>query len=111
MVTWGLNYDGYMTVPFGLKDVVAISANFDRVVALVVPKPKIKSVTRSGLLPTIKFPTLPGQSYAVEYSTDLTPGSWRPVSGGNVSGTGNEMTVTDPDAAAANQRFYRLKLP
>jgi hypothetical protein len=36
----------------------------------------------------------------VEYSPDLTPGSWSPLSGGNAGGDGFDAVVTDTNALA-----------
>jgi DNA-binding beta-propeller fold protein YncE len=57
---------------------------------------------------TIRWPSEPGLSYVVEYSTTLASGNWTQM-GAIVTGTGGELSVTDP-ASSTNGRFYRVRL-
>ncbi len=62
---------------------------------------------RGGDPPTrLTFPTIPGRSYSVEYSSDLV--TWRPLSGDAVLADGASATVDDPVATGA-RRFYRIR--
>lgn len=73
--------------------------------------PVIKSIEKSGQDIILKFPTAVGQMYSVEYSPNLSPGSWNDLPGSNIVGDGQEATVTDMNAVtSAGTRFYRLKL-
>jgi len=56
----------------------------------------------------LSWPSLPGRSYQMEYSDDLTAGPWTAL-GGPLLGTGAVLTATS-DLAAPAQRFYRLRL-
>jgi alpha-tubulin suppressor-like RCC1 family protein len=109
VVAWGWNTNGEATVPAGVSNVVAISAGFYQSLAIMADL-KIDSIHIAPQGPALDFHTFAGQQYSVEYSSDLTPGSWLPLPGGNVSGTGSDAEVTDSDGATAAGRFYRLRL-
>lgn len=56
----------------------------------------------------IRFDTATGRLYAVQYeSTMLSLGLWNRL-GGEIAGTGGEVTVVDTNAAAC--RFYRIRV-
>ena len=104
-------YLGQATVPDGLGSVLAIAAGDMSSLVIVRPVPRIASVGLNGRNPVIRFHTALGQSYSVEYSPDLTPGSWLPLPGGAVAGTDQEAAVSDANApSGATARFYRVKL-
>jgi uncharacterized repeat protein (TIGR01451 family) len=50
------------------------------------------------------FPTVPGQSYTVQFSDLLSPANWQTLS--HVTGDGSSATVSD--AMTNTQRFYRV---
>jgi len=52
-------------------------------------------------------PRLPGRTYTVLGSTTMQPGSWTPLSGATVSDTGDERTITDPNADG-DRKLYRV---
>ena len=54
-------------------------------------------------------PIVAGRRYAVMTSPDLTPGSWVPLSGGNVSNDGDQRSVTDP-AASETKKFPMVEI-
>jgi lysophospholipase L1-like esterase len=56
----------------------------------------------------IQFTTASNQLYLVEMTDSLDAPSWTPLTN-NVLGTGGLVTVTDPNAAAQSNRFYRVK--
>jgi YVTN family beta-propeller protein len=56
---------------------------------------------------TLSWTTLPGQSYRVQFKTNLDDPTWIDLSG-NINATNSVITVTDP--AIYPQRFYRLLL-
>ena len=58
-------------------------------------------------VPVISFSTSGARNYVVEYSDDLSPGSWQEL-GPVFDGTGAEMSVSDSSGAV--RRFYRLRI-
>ncbi len=69
----------------------------------------IDSLELSNQTALITFHTFLGQSYSVEYSSDLAPGSWTALPGGNVTGDGRDHTVADGSAISGRSRFYRIE--
>ena len=55
----------------------------------------------------MQFPTLPGKTYRLEYTDDLTSNQWRPLTA-PIPGDGKPVLVIDPAGALRPQRFYRL---
>jgi hypothetical protein len=113
VVAWGATYppidSGEADVPDGLTNVVAISAGAGHSLAITIPL-QITSIFLTSKSSLLRFHTFSGQQYSVEYSPDLSPGSWTALVGGNVSGNGQDAWVTDTNAAAsATARFYRVK--
>lgn len=64
--------------------------------------------TTDGGSPTITWPALSGQTFRVEYKTNLTDSLWQNISA-PVTITGNRGHLTDP-ASASGHRFYRVVL-
>jgi len=56
----------------------------------------------------IRFRTVAGQQYQVEYSSDLGFGNWTPLPGGDVFGDGQQAGVIDTDPFDSGSRYYRL---
>lgn len=54
----------------------------------------------------LAFPSIPGNSYRVEHSDDLS--HWSPVT---VTATGTSMIYLDPGALSVPRRFYRVGVP
>lgn len=70
----------------------------------------IKPVPGEPLQKEVVFaPIVPGRTYTVMSSIDLTPLSWEPLTGAASADEGNERTVTDP-AGGNTRRFYRVKI-
>ena len=79
------------------------------VVLTVPPLPNIESITMSGTAVTLVWDSLAGQTYRVQYTSDLTPTiTWTDLTP-DVTATGATATYTY-DAAAATPRFYRIKI-
>ncbi|MEO5803582.1 MAG: hypothetical protein ABIR24_08620 [Verrucomicrobiota bacterium] len=77
--------------------------------ALSVENLKINSTEIAGADLLLRFHTFAGRNYSVEYSPDLSPGSWIDLVG-ILPGTGAESTSTDTNALLnASIRFYRLQ--
>jgi hypothetical protein len=68
---------------------------------------QVKQVQLSGSDVVVKFPTVSGKTYRVEYSPSLQSGSWAVVQD-NISGTGALVQVTDSSASGQSKRFYRI---
>ena len=66
----------------------------------------ITAVEKSGANMLVKFTTISGKTYRIEYKDDLPAAIWSTLVA-SVSGTGNVVTVTDPGAASLAKRFYR----
>lgn len=65
----------------------------------------ISSVNRSGPNFNLGFPTVINHSYAVQYKTNLTDGTWNTLV--TTNGTGVNIVVPDT-TTGASRRFYRL---
>src|ERR1035441_3702070 len=84
-------------------------AGSDSVLLTLVPQPEITSITMSGTDVTLVWSAVAGQTYRVQYTTDLTPTiTWTDVTG-DVLATGATATKTDAFGAAP-QRFYRVSV-
>lgn len=61
--------------------------------------------------PKITFLTTGGQTYQLQKSDDLTPGSWEDVVGQSVAGDGTEKTLSDPTGGPPGdtRAFYRIE--
>ncbi len=57
---------------------------------------------------TLRFLTMPGESYAVEYSDELGTHAWTLLSNGQVLGDGNMAMVIDAPAPSAGNRLTLL---
>jgi subtilisin-like proprotein convertase family protein len=64
------------------------------------------SIVPSGANTVITFPSVAGQAYRIQYSTDLQ--NWTNV---NVTATSSSTTWTDSSATGQTRRFYRVALP
>ncbi|MGA3268113.1 MAG: hypothetical protein ABSE16_14955 [Verrucomicrobiota bacterium] len=89
--TGNVNGHFYMLVPYSAVGAVA---------------PFQVRATVSGGVVSIKFSTVNGHSYTVQYSGSLSPANWQTLSSG-IAGDGAVETVTDTTAAA--RRFYRVE--
>ena len=67
----------------------------------------LTAVERSGANVLVKFTTLAGAGYRVEYSSDLPANSWT-ILANNLPGTGSVVTFTDAGVIGLPKRFYRV---
>jgi hypothetical protein len=74
----------------------------------VIGVPSFSGVTFDGIDAVIRFNTEVGCTYALESCDDLAGAAWI-VLGNNIPGTGSPVTILDPAAGIAPQRFYRLR--
>jgi len=97
---------------------------------VVQPGPPVLSITTFDLLifsppdyvftpiPLLSFTTISNATYALEFSPDLSPGSWTPLPGidensepaTNMIGNWGTIQLFDTNAVAVPQRFYRLRV-
>jgi glucuronoarabinoxylan endo-1,4-beta-xylanase len=102
-------YAGITNVPiiFTPTDTADYSTATTNVYVTVMARPQISGTTTSadsaGFVFT--FPTVAGQDYQVEYSTNLT--DWAPL-GNPISGTGDNLSITNQ--SGADQGYYRLRI-
>ena len=59
----------------------------------------------------ISYATIPGYSYHVETTTNLTLSAWTTVPDSTTNATGNIIIFIDPNADGDPQRFYRVGSP
>jgi hypothetical protein len=69
--------------------------------------PGITATEPSGSDVIIRFKTVPGKSYRVDWSDRPQGGTWTQV-GGDVAGTGQVLSATDTNAATRQQSFHRV---
>ncbi len=74
-------------------------------VQYLVP-PHIDGAQRVGDQFNLSFTALPGQSYAVQFGTSLTAGSWQPLANVGAPVVVTRVLVVDP--IGATRRFYRV---
>ncbi len=66
---------------------------------------KVKADASQGMV--VRWPSVAGKQYVVEYSTTLIGGEWTQIST-VINGTGNDLTFTDANSTGG--RFYRVRL-
>jgi MBG domain (YGX type)/YDG domain len=71
-----------------------------------VALPQLNALSLSGSQVAFTWPTITGQSYQLEYTTNLASAVWIPV-GGPIAGMGNFIAVTNT-LGASPQSFFRL---
>ncbi len=72
------------------------------------PTVTISSLSRTGNIVTVFFPTLTGSNHILEFKTNLASPTWTAIAPG-VIGNGSVMSKIDPAATNA-ARFYRIKV-
>jgi len=79
-----------------------------KVLVADTPSVTFTNVQMSGTNFSFSFPTLTGQSYTVETSTNIGAGSWTYYT--NVTGNGSGFKVTLP-SNQGGARFFRVEVP
>jgi uncharacterized repeat protein (TIGR03806 family) len=74
----------------------------------VLPRPMLRSIQVASGQVMLTWSAVPGQSYRVEYKTNLTDAAWTPMAG-NVTASGSTATITD-NPVGAPRRFYHIVL-
>jgi hypothetical protein len=90
-------------------------SNHDEYIAGTAPNssaalPRIESVTRAGDGFRLRFATVTGRQYQVQWRAALTTGDWENLPDGLVNGDGTVQEVVDRGAAGTTTRFYRLAI-
>ena len=94
----------HASAPYAITDTPMTADR--RMVALTELAPTILEVALTQGGAAIRFTSAIGRRYQIDY-TDLLAGTWQPLAGGTVVGTGQDLTVTDGSGSAAT-RFYRV---
>jgi len=111
-----LNFAGSDSFNFTVRDSEGDSAT-GTVLAQITGTPvtpdsptlNLVSLNFQGAAARLKFGGLPGATYTVQYTDSLTPPvTWATL--GSATVTNGVMTIVDPTAGSASQRFYRTLL-
>jgi hypothetical protein len=70
---------------------------------------KVESMKREGGDTILTFPSVAGKTYRAEWSETLQEGSWM-VLQDSIAGTGEMLSVTEPNGIVSAKRFYRVVL-
>ena len=104
VMIWELG-EGYRTnQPAGKKDPLL------QAIKTSLATPRLTGVARTNQNIALSFTTLPLASYRVQWSSNLTSGVWNTLTS-NVPGDGTVLKITDTNAIAQPQRYYRVKTP
>ena len=76
--------------------------------ATAISAPRLTSFAVTNGIPAATVETLPGRSYQLERSIDLSPGSWQLI-GPVVAGNGTVVPFTDPSPDSSGHAFYRVR--
>jgi chitinase len=60
---------------------------------------------------SMSFSASPLGAYVVQWTSNLTSGSWRTLTTTNISGAAGTVRVTDPNPTSEGSRFYRVQTP
>jgi hypothetical protein len=82
------------------------ASRFYRVKALYAPPPEVSSISWSESAAHLRFATVSGAVYVVQYKQDLNDTVWLELS--RQTGTGEVITLSD--SAPAPSRFYRVRV-
>jgi Bacterial Ig domain len=72
------------------------------------PPPVILSISLSNLVTTLKWSSVPGRTYRLQYKTNLLDANWTAVTP-NIVATGSVVTATNP-VGTTSRRFYNVLL-
>jgi hypothetical protein len=59
----------------------------------------------------ISYATIPGYSYHVETTTNLSLSAWTTIPGSTTNAAGSLIIFVDPNTVGDSQRFYRVASP
>ena len=70
---------------------------------------RISSLNPNGSDYVVRFPSVTGKRYRIEFTDFLTGGTWQTLAD-NINGTGGTIPITDPGALNRPFRAYRIEL-
>jgi copper(I)-binding protein len=71
---------------------------------------QVKGIAWEGSAVNIRFQSVNGKRYAVEYADSIGAASWMPLFAESVLGDGSEMSIRAPVSTDAGSRFYRIRV-
>jgi hypothetical protein len=90
-----------------LRDYDSVTTPVTRALSIRVETTPLRITTEvSGADVLVRFTTVLGRNYRIEYKDDLPGATWS-VLAASVAGTGSIVAVTDSGAASLPRRFYR----
>jgi chitinase len=69
------------------------------------------TIQQTGQDVTLSFGGIALGAYRVQWTDDLTSGSWNTLAVTNISGPGTPVQIVDPNPFSQPQRFYRVQTP
>lgn len=112
LVVWGLRDTNAAIPPADLSRVHLIASGWTHFLAICgepAAPPTITGLTRNAATRQLRFTTLRGHRYDLQYQAALADPTWRTVHLPPVPGDGGPKALSDPDPSAP-QRFYRVRL-
>lgn len=79
-------------------------------VATHPPELKVTGVEQLGNELRFRLITVAGRTYVIDSLTDLGAGTWTPVSGSEMIGTGQATDLSIPTSLIESRRFYRVRM-
>jgi alpha-tubulin suppressor-like RCC1 family protein len=107
VIGWGRNLSCESITPADLSGIAAITGGGWYSMAIKVDL-RISAIRLSGPNIFLRFGTVAGQHYGVEYSLNLALPNWIRLPSIDVPGTGSEVEVSDAIAPGSPARFYRI---
>jgi chitinase len=104
LMIWELSQDYSPTQPAGQR--LPLTTGLKQALAT----PNITSIQQAGDAVNLTFTSLPLALYSVQWSSNLALSLWNTLTN-NVPGSGTNVPVSDPAAATAPARFYRIQTP
>jgi hypothetical protein len=88
-----------------------VDTNFTGSLFPIPPADQVSGIQLSGTNVVITIPSMPDETYQLQFTADLASGNWSNIVGLCVSnGIGGLMTLTNVGAALAPQGFYRFDI-
>jgi chitinase len=103
VMIWELNQDYFPSQPAGRQTPLV------QVLKQSLATPQITNAGVSNGILTFSFSSLPLASYRVQWTSNLTSGTWANLTN-NLSGTGGLLNVSDTNLSQS-ERFYRVETP
>jgi len=104
LMIWELSLDYFPTKPAGQRTPLTTALKQAQAT------PNITAIQLVGSAINLSFTSLPLGLYSVQWSSNLSQTLWNTLTN-NVSGTGTNVPIIDPNPATAPARFYRIQTP